>query len=76
MPNQPTLDEARLQREYKFLKVGEIFQNKKEFIIKLDDEWCNIDKVVYAFALGGQVVRIGATKRALYKRMKDWERWR
>ena len=73
MPEARMLSENKLRRKYKFEKVGVFCRRGDDFVITLRDDYRHIEMVVYAFAIGGRVVRLGATKPQFRVRMRAWE---
>lgn len=75
LPNASHTMTAAELSEYGFLPVATVRITNCSFEIETtDEELVQKDKCIYAFLVGGEVIRIGSCKRPLARRLKDWER--
>lgn len=64
----------QILEEMKFQKIGLFFIKEKKFIIKCDDEFLDLEKMIYIHTINDEIIRIGSSKNKLKNRMKSWER--
>ena len=60
---------------YRLVKVARVRIEDRRFIIDIvDSKTAELEECIYAFSVGGKVVRIGSSKARLKDRLKDYER--
>jgi hypothetical protein len=68
------MNAARLAK-YGLVPVARVRIADRNFKISItDQEIVKLDKCIYAFLIGGKVVRVGSSKAPLKKRLRDYER--
>jgi hypothetical protein len=75
IPNASVSDTDAL-RAYGMKKVAEVrIADGSRFAISITDTvLASLETCIYAFLVGGKIMRIGSSKAPLWKRLRSWER--
>lgn len=66
---------AKALARYRLVKVARVRIEDRKFIIEItDSKTADLVECIYAFFIGGKVVRIGSSKARLKDRLRNYER--